>query len=1767
MLDVESWKLEVGSWRLDAMFKHSLYQFVPPLKSSQICVALLWALGVLFVAVSLHVAQAASGSVASEPRTASALDSPLPTPAPGATATPTSTRASEPLVLRISPANRAKDVSRFEPLTIEFRAQVDRNLIERSFSITPDIDGKFMWDDRSLVFLPNRGWEPGVKYQVMLVRGQQWLMPPAHFSVARAIGDLSPRQGEKIAWDDEVIMQFLEPVDPASAEAAFSIRPGLRGAFRWEGASLIFSPAEEWRANTRYSVTLSPTIQTIDGESLLRSAFTLSFTTPVDKGRLSFGYGMRIQALSPDGPRAVQFESSGYLRPVTVTLHVLTPDQLFARYDLAFNRDWWDDETHIPVDDLPIVREWRQPVTPIDEKHWGDRQETLVPADVAPGLYVLAIAHPSAGSDELFLIVTRYSLVMKSSRDRLAIWANRFGEPVADMRVRAFDADHALILEGATDAQGMLISPLPIDRAPEIVVGEKDGEITVSGLSPGWEFDNWTWWWHSAPIKEYRTRAYIYTDRPIYRPGQTVHVKVAARYDNDAVYTRIPLEWDVIVRLRDARDNLLAERTLHVNEYGTLDASFELAEGGTLGTYHVEVQIKDEVHRQPFKVEEYRKPEYEVIVRAERDNLVNGTPATVTVEARTYFGAPLANARVEIATYARAYEWWWYDDDEANVQWRLISNRLTGITDADGRWVTRLTPQINDFDEYRHSVPMLIEATVGDANGQSVSAQAQTVVHDGAVDLSPSISKHYFHPNEDIPITVFARDIDGGPRAGITLTAELLGYVYGAGFTRPVVRAEGRTDENGSLVLQLKATEQDWYRVRVSGPGLQGHRVERFTWVWVYDPSHHTPWNVAEGDQALDISPDQDAYAPGDVAQVLIRTPVSGRALLTIERGMLRRAQVIDLVAPATVVPVPIQDDDAPNVYVTVNVYRRDIPNPNERWRSIPDAELLIARAKLSVPANPQRLSVSVAPDRSTYGPRDTATFAIQATDAQGKPAQAEVSFALVDESIYALAKDQTLDPFDAFYAERGSNVRTFDTFRPTRWLPCECGGGGGGGDGDLLANPRWNFPDTAYWNAAIVTDAEGRATVSVPLPDSLTRWRAVVRAITADEAPRVGQGGASITTTQPLVLRPALPRQLVQGDTVLLSAIVHNNTDATQSASVWIEIGTRMNADVADEITKTVAIAPNQSAAVGWPVTASELGVMTVTVKAESNGWADAIRARLPVVPLAVPEVASIVGDTISQAEHIIALPDKAIVEDSSVQIDLSPSIAASVVDGLAYLTGYPYGCVEQTMSKALPNAVVGRALAALGVENEALQAELPKKIDASVQRLYGFQHDDGGWGWWFDDASDEYQTAYVLFGLAMTEQAGYDVDDGVIGRGAQYLVDRLPTIADRRTQAYALFALALARQGRLSHTQALADKHGAELDTFSQAGLALALNELGDAARANAMLDRLAGRAIVLNGLAHWDTGISDGYYRQKTMASSTRSTALALDAFVRIRPADALVPSIVRWLMGRRVNTGWPPLTLGGWGTTQETAYAVVALTDFLQSSRELNAAAAYRVFINDAILGEGALGAGQLLKSIGVSAAQLRAGDNRIRIESDGGARLYYKVTQHWSIAGEASRAAGPIAVTREYFDWKTKRPLTSIQVGDVVSVRVTVSLTQESWYVAIEDPLPGGLEGLNERLNTTSYVARTGSEESDRSLFYDRYGYNNKEIHDDRVVFFVTRLKAGKHIFSYLARATQAGSFAALPARAYLMYEPEQWGRSASGAVRIEPRNLHFRALR
>jgi uncharacterized protein YfaS (alpha-2-macroglobulin family) len=682
-------------------------------------------------------------------------------------------------------------------------------------------------------------------------------------------------------------------------------------------------------------------------------------------------------------------------------------------------------------------------------------------------------------------------------------------------------------------------------------------------------------------------------------------------------------------------------------------------------------------------------------------------------------------------------------------------------------------------------------------------------------------------------------------------------------------------------------------------------------------------------------------------------------------------------------------------------------------------------------------------------------------------------------------------------------------------------------------------------WEPEARTDANGEAVITLTLPDNLTSWRLTAKAVTADT--QVGEAQINIVTQQEIVVRPLLPHTLTMSDTVELSAIVHNYADGPRTIIVGIEVsGLRL----AEASVQTITLAPGEQRIVGWAATAMEVGEATVTVQADAGGAGDAVRLTLPIQPRAVPDVITKMGEFTGEFRTVLVMPNDAL-SSSTVKIELSRSIAGSLLTGLEYLTGYPYGCVEQTMSKAFPNAVIGRAFHQLGMGDPGLSNELRPKIDASVQRLYGFQHNDGGWGWWWDDPTDAYQTAWVVLGLSLTKEAGYEVDEGVILRGVAWLAEHSSTM-DVRTRAIALYSMAVTGHGDLEATRALA-KRTEELDTFSQAAVALALHHLGAESEARAMLDVLAKTAVVTEGQVYWPNGSEDGHYQQKTMSSTTRSTALALEAFVQINPDHELEPGIVRYLMGQRRAEGW--------GSTNETSFTILALTDHLLTKEAAAEDTLYGIELNGQVVVSGTLGRGNPATSLEIPASQMKTGLNRLRLTQSGGGQLYYVISSRMYVTQAEIGAAGPVLVSRAYLDPKTNQPITGTAVANqLVQVRLTVTMPQDGFYMLVEDKLPGGLEALNESLNTTSHEGQAYDycyyDSNCEGYHWQEYGYNNKEVRGDRVSFFVTELRAGTHTFTYLARATRSGEFVALPAEASAMYDLTMWGRSASSELMV-----------
>jgi uncharacterized protein YfaS (alpha-2-macroglobulin family) len=489
--------------------------------------------------------------------------------------------------------------------------------------------------------------------------------------------------------------------------------------------------------------------------------------------------------------------------------------------------------------------------------------------------------------------------------------------------------------------------------------------------------------------------------------------------------------------------------------------------------------------------------------------------------------------------------------------------------------------------------------------------------------------------------------------------------------------------------------------------------------------------------------------------------------------------------------------------------------------------------------------------------------------------------------------------------------------------------------------------------------------------------------------------------------------------------------------------------------------------------------------------------------------------------------------------------------------------------MSRVLPDAIVSRVQKQLRIaDTEHLREELPKMIEEGLQRLYDQQNTDGGIGWWKGDASNPNMTAYILFGLNEVKKAGFAVDEGMMARGITFVtrwleetpIDAQPTHAyshiatGYNVRAYALYVLAELGEAEPYRGMAinLYDRRG-KLDHYGKGFLALTLYILDDNqadGRVNTLLDELRRDAVIAGGMAHWEEEAVDHWM----MNTDARTTAIVLDAFVRIAPEDALVPQAVRWLMHSRRN--------GHWGSTQATAMSLIAMVDYLLVSGELDADYTYRVLVDGVEVGGGVVDESNLAVpgQIVVPLTELpekaehevevvRFADTPALSGAEGGqsgeGSLYATVSlRHYKPTEEVKATSQGITVRRR-FSLREGGAVGQVAIGDVVEVKLTVRLDDDVNYLVVEDPLPAGLEPIDTSLDITAQEYR---------LDNDDWTWTYVELHDDRVALFATYLEAGTYTYHYLARATTPGDFQVLPSQAYPMYYPDVYGRG--GGIRF-----------
>jgi hypothetical protein len=924
--------------------------------------------------------------------------------------------------------------------------------------------------------------------------------------------------------------------------------------------------------------------------------------------------------------------------------------------------------------------------------------------------------------------------------------------------------------------------------------------------------------------------------------------------------------------------------------------------------------------------------------------------------------------------------------------------------------------------------------------------------------------------------------------------------------------------------------------------------------------------------QHLRLTADRETYRPGQTARVFIPNPYGEKtlALVTVERGVILDSQLVELDESGSTFSLPLTDDHAPNVYISATLI--DVDDFRQGYLN------------LAVEPKAQALHVELTSQPERAQPGEQVTLALHVTDAQGKPVQGEFSLSVVDLAALALADPNALDILPAFYGEQPLGIRTSlalaafsKRFAPSS-IESPGGLGGGGGGGEALGPiVRENFPDTAYWNPTLVTDADGNGQVTLALPDSLTTWHVDARGLTSDT--RVGQAETQVITTKPLLIRPVTPRFLVVGDHVELAAIVHNNTDKNLQTSANLKVS-GFSLDKTSKPSQTVKIPAGGRVRLTWWGTAQDTDSADLLFSVKASGVDQALQdtarpvwGALPVLHYTAPQTfvtAGVLPEAGSRLE-IISLPRTFVPTGGGLDVEMSPSLAAAVLDALEAMKEPSINAgSERVLSYVLPNLAVYRSLQGAGLESPALKERLDGCLDDSLRRLLALQNSDGGWGWYAKGQSNPYITGYILFGLQQIKEAGVRVDEKAIQNGRDFLVAARPYLGGEPPQAWEMERLAftefILQETGGAGTQAVEALYGwrDRLSPWARALLALTLEDISPGeTRARELISNLETTAIRSASGAHWEVPGEDW----RDPGTPRFTTALVVYALAQRDPAAPILTDAVRYLASQRSASGQ-------WGSPYETAWVILALNEAMQGSGELQSDFAFSADLNGtAIISGQSSGPASLTPvTAGTPVDQLYSKTpNALTFSRQpGNGRLYYRAALQVDQPVELVKPLKQgMQVDRAYYDPACKQNcsvLDSVKLdqGARLAVRLTLSLPHDSYYVMLEDYIPAGSEILNKALMTS----QEGRGPTTWAEFYDPHDpfaggsgwwlINAPQIFDDHILWMAEYLPAGTYTLTYTLIPLQAGEYHLLPVHAWQAYFPEVQGTSAGAIFEIKP---------
>ncbi|HMA43603.1 MAG TPA: MG2 domain-containing protein [Gemmatimonadales bacterium] len=1352
------------------------------------------------------------------------------------------------------------------------------------------------------------------------------------------------------------------------------------------------------------------------------------------------------------------------------------------------------------------------------------------------------------------------------------------------------------------------------------VLGTDRALVSVSRYDPDlspWQFNVSAAW---GPDRLERA-AGLFTERGIYRPGEPVYAKAIVR-DGQLGSLNVPRGDSLRWVFTDRENATVRDTTVALSAFGTSDQSYTIPPNAPLGYYTVRVDRRSggkwrSAATANYRVAEYRPPEFLVTATTDRVPRFAGDTVRASVEARYLFGAPMARAAV--TWYARQrtaspweYDipntegfvigeqgWWWEDEQEESPGTGAVLASGTDTLDATGHLTLAAVAPAPPKGK---AAWMTLEATITDVNRQTVSAQSSALVHPASIYIGakPTGTDYFWTAGKERSVDLVAVTPDGARTPGVAIRGTLIrrewhqvrrdrqGAVEDVGdWVSDTVGRCAVTTAAQPVGCSFTPTDGGSYTVRFTAADAKGRPVATSFYRWVVGKDW-VPWNDASQFK-MDVVPDKSRYNVGDTATILFASPfTNAEAWITVEREGVIDERRQRITSGTTILKLPITEALVPNAFVSILVARgRSAPPqaPDDPGRPT----IRVGYAQLQVTPAVKRLTVDVKALADEYRPGDTARVDVRVRDAAGAGRRSEVTLWAVDEGVLSLTGFKTPDPVDLIYRPRGLGLRLASSLTSVAAQITEGEKGqrapGGGGGMDVAGILRSRFQTTAFFLGSVITDPTGHAVAAAKLPDNLTTFRLMAVAVTAGD--RYGSGEAKLLVTRPLLARPALPRFVREGDSLLAGVVVNTRLGGTPTVTVQAQ---SQGAALLGAATQTATLEAGRGREVRFTFRGSAGDTAAFRFKVTSGVNADAVETRVPIQLPYRPRAFEVAGTLVDSTSAEFVFPEALDPARSRLVLSYGASPLALIRGYRETLHVYPYFCTEQTASVALPLIALYRAQKQLGGA-PLLRGDPAAEIAEAVAMISGRQRDDGAIGYWSrGDWSSPWLSAYAGRALLAARAAGVAVNDSVVQRLAGYLSTWLHNPAKLMIPVFHWYD---DQKVFLSERVAAADflsrvglpdlavendllQRARQLSWEDRMLLAEMLARRRDLTGARSLLAPAWAQVVVEGRRAVLPADASAKYFY---FWSTIRPAARLLTATLAVEPQNPLVGPLVETVAqrGRAEGFDW-------WWDTQDYASAVEALARY-DTYRRAAAERAVRVTRGPRVLFEKPAGGTFTDTTIALTGLLATRPDGKQALQvslsaaGTGAPVFYYLTVREVPQARPVRPSDAGIRVERWYERYDAPTPITRAVEGDLVRVKLRVTIPTLRNFIVVDDALPAGLEavdisllgaglppvapqagGAQEENPDEEEQQVSGAEAAGWYYGYWEYGWwspwDHRELRDDRVVYVATTLWPGTYTMSYVARATTPGVFVRPPVQAEEMYNPGVNGRSDGGVFTV-----------